>query len=170
MPVLEVVGEAAEEVRQHYRETLPVRLIVDVPADLVVNADRARMRQVLRSLLDNAVKFTPEGGEVKVLARVDRTGRMCRIDVTDNGIGIAPEALPKVWDRFFQEDNSKTRKYGGMGMGLALVKLLAEAQGATVAAESQPGKGSRFTVFLPVGTPKAASANDGFLMSGSLPR
>ena len=167
--VLDVVGEAVEEVRQHYREKLPVTLTIDVPSDMLVNADRARLRQVLRSLLDNAVKFTPENGDVRVMARVNALGGVCTIEVLDNGIGISPEALPKVWDRFFQEDNSKTRKYGGMGMGLALVKLLAEAQGGTVTAQSALGKGSRFTVVLPVGTAATARPNDGFVMSGTRP-
>jgi signal transduction histidine kinase len=146
------VVAAAAEVRGHFKDGLPVELHVDVPPDTVVLADAQRFRQVIRSLLDNAVKFTPEGGRVSVLARPDAAAGKCRIDVIDNGIGIGPDSLPRVFDRFFQEDNSRTRRYGGMGMGLALVRRLCEAHGATVSAESEQGAGSRFSLLWPLAT------------------
>jgi len=116
----------------------------------MVMADPQRFRQVIRSLIDNAVKFTPEGGQVSVYARPDVATGMCQVNVIDTGIGIAKDALPRVFDRFFQEDNSRTRRYGGMGMGLALARRLCEAHGATISAESEPGQGSRFTVTWPL--------------------
>ena len=144
------VATAAAEVRGHFKDVLPVDLEVDVPASSVVRADAQRFRQVVRALLDNAVKFTPEGGRVSVHAQPDAGAGTCRIDVVDTGIGIGKDSLPRVFDRFFQEDNSRTRRYGGMGMGLALARRLCEAHGATVSVESEPGKGSRFTLVWPL--------------------
>ena len=144
------VDAAVGEVRAHFKDALPVELQIEVPPHTTVAADPARFRQVLRSLLDNAVKFTPEGGHVALYARPNQNTGQCFIDVIDDGIGISAEALPRVFDRFFQEDNSRTRRYGGMGMGLALIRRLCEAQGAAVTAESEPGKGSRFTLTWPM--------------------
>ena len=144
------VATAGAEVRGHFKDGLPVDLEVAVPANAVVRADAQRFRQVVRALLDNAVKFTPEGGRVSVHAEPDPAAGTCRIDVVDTGIGIGKDSLPRVFDRFFQEDNSRTRRYGGMGMGLALARRLCEAHGATMSAESEPGKGSRFTLVWPL--------------------
>src|SRR5579864_6733081 len=133
--VASAIGDAANDVRRHFKDGLPVALTIDVQGSLALNADPFRLRQVLRALIDNAVKFTPQGGHVSVSARaVKRTGR-CRIDVVDDGIGISADAMPFLFDRFYQEDNSRTRRHGGMGMGLALVRRLCEAHGATVKAQ-----------------------------------
>jgi signal transduction histidine kinase len=144
------VDAAVADVRAHFREALPVELQIEVPPNATVAADPVRFRQVLRSLLDNAVKFTPEGGHVAVYVRPNHTTGQCFIDVVDDGIGIGADSLPRVFDRFFQEDNSRTRRFGGMGMGLALVRRLCEAQGAVVSVESEPTKGSRFTLTWPM--------------------
>jgi signal transduction histidine kinase len=161
------VEAAADDVRAHFKDGLPVELRIDIPAGAFVLADPARFRQVLRSLIDNAVKFTPQGGHVAVYARLDAGAERCRIDVIDDGIGIAADAVPRVFDRFFQEDNSRTRRYGGMGMGLALVRRLCEAHGATVSVESEQGKGSRFTLLWPPATEQERDsfAGDGFRVS-----
>mgnify|MGYP001018567564 CR=1 FL=1 len=115
-----------------------------------LRADPARLRQVAWNLLSNAVKFTPVDGEVRVsLARRDDAVELC---VADTGEGIAPEFLPHVFERFRQEDGSSTRRAGGMGLGLAFVKHLAELHGGSVRAESAgKGAGAKFTVTLPVG-------------------
>jgi signal transduction histidine kinase len=144
------VAAAVAEVRGHFKDALPVELHVEVPPGTVVMANAQRFRQVIRSLIDNAVKFTPEGGQVSVVATADATAGKCRIDVVDNGIGIGKDSLPRVFDRFFQEDNSRTRRYGGMGMGLALVRRLCEAHGATVSVESEQGSGSSFSLLWPL--------------------
>src|SRR3984893_8711895 len=148
--VSEIVREAAGDVGGHFKGELPVTVTHDVAADAVVLADPVRFRKVVRALLDNAVKFTPEGGHVTVRARPEFATGRCRIEVIDDGIGIAPDALPRVFDRFFQEDNSRTRKYGGMGMGLALVRRLCEAHGATITVQSELGVGSTVTMLWPV--------------------
>jgi signal transduction histidine kinase len=148
--VATAIGDAANDVRRHFKEELPVALTIDVRGSPVVNADPFRLRQVLRALIDNAVKFTPEGGHVTVSARpLKGTGR-CRIDVVDDGIGISADAIPRLFDRFYQEDNSRTRRHGGMGLGLALVRRLCDAHGATVKAQSDAKIGSRFTILWPL--------------------
>src|SRR5262249_12845520 len=99
--------------------------------------------------LSNAIKFTPKEGHVEV--RLERTGSQLQIQVQDTGIGISPDFLPHVFDRFRQADSSMTRKHGGLGLGLALVRHLVELHGGTVRAESPgEGHGATFTVKLPV--------------------
>src|SRR3954454_15572041 len=111
--------------------------------------DPDRLQQVAWNLLSNAVKFTPPGGTVGV--DLDRDGSMDRLTVRDTGKGIEPEFLPHVFAPFRQADASTTRDHGGLGIGLAIVRQLAELHGGTVKAESDgPGRGSTFTVLLPV--------------------
>jgi signal transduction histidine kinase len=136
------VDAAVGEVTRRFPRGLPVELTVDVPADLRVHADAERLRQVIRCLLDNAVKFTDPGGSVAISARPTPQGDRCVIEVGDTGIGIDPVLHDRVFERFFQVDSGGTRAYGGMGVGLALVKVLAEAHGATVSLESALGTGT----------------------------
>ena len=114
-----------------------------------ITGDADRLQQVVWNLLSNAVKFTPTGGHVEV--RLDRVDPHICITVSDTGKGIGPDLLPYVFDRFRQADASSTRRYGGLGLGLALVKYLVELHGATIEALSDgEGKGSTFKVLLPV--------------------
>jgi signal transduction histidine kinase len=160
--VATALGDAANDVRRHFKDGLPVELTIDVSGAPAVTADPFRLRQVFRALIDNAVKFTPPGGHVRVSASPVKSTGQCRIEVVDDGIGISAEAIPRLFDRFYQEDNSRTRRHGGMGMGLALVRRLCDAHGATVKAQSnvQSG-GSTFTILWPLAdvppeTPPAA--------------
>lgn len=106
--------------------------------------------RILENLGSNAVKFTPAGGTVSLSAmREEETGDVL-VTVSDNGIGIAKENQERIFDRFFQVDSSTTRIYGGSGLGLALVREYAAAQGYTVGVESELGRGSAFTVRIPV--------------------
>lgn len=101
------------------------------------------------NLLSNAVKFTPEGGQIEV--SLEQTGSHASLTVSDTGQGISPSFLPRVFDRFRQEDSSTTRDYGGLGLGLAIVRHLVELHGGTVSAESEGLRlGARFRVTLPV--------------------
>ncbi|HEX6100698.1 MAG TPA: PAS domain S-box protein [Thermoanaerobaculia bacterium] len=112
-------------------------------------ADPTRIQQVIWNLLTNAVKFTPKGGNVQVSAR--RTTSHVQIAVTDNGEGIAPQFLPHVFEPFRQAESPQTRVHGGLGLGLSIVRYIAEAHGGTIAAESEGrGRGATFTVTLPV--------------------
>lgn len=114
-----------------------------------VSGDPARLQQVVWNLLTNAIKFTPAGGEVDIALREVR-GHV-ELGVRDNGIGIRPEVLPHLFERFRQGDSSLTRRYGGLGIGLALVKSLVVMQGGTIEAYSAgEGQGATFTVRLPL--------------------
>lgn len=116
---------------------------------LLIEGDANRLQQVAWNLLSNAIKFTPRGGTVNVELERDRTHVQIRIN--DTGIGISPEFLPYVFDRFRQEDGTTTRSYGGLGLGLSIVHHLVELHGGSICAESEgEGKGATFTVKLPV--------------------
>jgi signal transduction histidine kinase len=151
------VDGAVRDVTRRFPHGLPVELRVDVPADLGVDADPERLRQVLRCLLDNAVKFTDPGGSVIISARPNPGGERCTIEVSDTGIGIDPALHDRIFERFFQVDSGGTRAYGGMGMGLALVKVLTEAHGAAVSVESTPGQGTTLRLDWPCRPPTETS-------------
>jgi CheY-like chemotaxis protein/anti-sigma regulatory factor (Ser/Thr protein kinase) len=112
-------------------------------------ADATRLQQVIWNLLANAVKFTPRHGSVTVAAR--RTSSQMEISVSDTGEGIDPQFLPHIFEPFRQAESPQTRVHGGLGLGLSIVRYIAEAHGGTVAAKSEGrGKGTTFTVTLPV--------------------
>jgi signal transduction histidine kinase len=133
------------------------------PEPLVVQADSGRMQQVLWNLVANAIKFTGEGGHIRVAAY--RTAGTARLVVQDDGSGIESEFLPYVFDRFRQADSKTTRSYRGLGLGLAIVRHVAELHAGVARAESEgKGKGSRFVVELPLAVEQAESersAGDG---------
>ena len=127
-------------------------LVMSVTLDNTVRqirADARRLKQVLVRLLDNAIKFTPTGGTVGLEMHGDPEQGVVRFTVWDTGIGIAPQDMERVFQPFVQLDARLSREYPGMGLGLALVKRLVELQGGSVSVESEPGKGSRFSVTLP---------------------
>jgi signal transduction histidine kinase len=119
-----------------------------------VEADRERVHQVLFNLVDNAVRFTPPGGAVTVSA--DRHNGSVEVSVADTGVGIAPQDLPRLFERFYRVDQARSREDGGTGIGLAIARSVVEAHGGHIHAESELGKGSTFTFDLPV----AASAKN----------
>lgn len=125
-----------------------------------VLGDIDRLQQIVWNLLSNAIKFTPEEGKVEV--RLELVGDQAQIQVIDSGIGIAPDFLPYVFDRFRQADSSTTRSYGGLGLGLAIVRHLVEQHGGKVGAENNTGEGAKFTVFLPVVEGNGEGAVDDF--------
>lgn len=114
-----------------------------------VRADREGLREILDNLLDNAIKYTPEGGSVTVLWRSN--GAMAQIAVRDSGIGIKPEDQERIFERFYRVDKARSRELGGTGLGLSIVKHLAQSMNGTVAVDSEVGKGSTFTIELPMG-------------------
>jgi len=143
------VTESAIEVIRPTADTKRITLMKDIPDRVkLVAGDPDRLQQVIWNLLSNAVKFTPKHGWVKVA--LDETDDYVRLMVEDSGEGIAPEFLPHIFDRFSQADRSTTRQHGGLGLGLAIVRQLVEAQGGAVQAWSAgKGKGAEFTVLLP---------------------
>jgi PAS domain S-box-containing protein len=115
----------------------------------LVSGDASRLQQIVWNLLSNAIKFTPRGGRVRV--RLEFTGSHARIEVADNGVGIRPDSLPHIFERFHQADRSITRRFGGLGLGLSIVKHLVELHGGDVQGASEgEGSGATFTVTLPV--------------------
>jgi two-component system phosphate regulon sensor histidine kinase PhoR len=111
-----------------------------------VQADADRMAWVLFQLVDNGIKFTPSGGSVRILVRAE--GRGQRFEVADTGIGIPPDRQQEIFEPFHQLDGSPTRRYGGTGLGLALVKLILDAHGAELKVDSDVGRGTSFTFVL----------------------
>lgn len=144
-----VVEAAVDAVRPSAdAKSIRLRRIVD-PLAGPVSGDPARLQQVVWNLLTNAIKFTPKGGKINVL--VERVNSHVEITVHDSGEGIAPELLAHVFDRFRQGDSSITRRHGGLGLGLSIVKQLVELHGGTVRAKSAGvGKGSTFIINLPL--------------------
>jgi signal transduction histidine kinase len=124
-----------------------VEILTRTGADLVVDVDRNRMRQVLANLLDNAVKYTGTGGRVEIAA--NREDGEAVLTVSDTGIGIPADELPRIWDRLYRGDKSRSTR--GLGLGLSLVKAIVAAHGGRVDVRSDPGAGSTFELRLPVG-------------------
>jgi signal transduction histidine kinase/ActR/RegA family two-component response regulator len=151
-----VLQEAVETVRpQADKRGVGIELAPCAGDEPAVEGDRTRLVQVFWNLLSNAVKFSPDGGRVRVACDADARG--LRVRVEDEGIGISPEFLPHVFERFRQADMSPTKLYGGLGIGLSLVRSFVEAHGGEVSAESAgEGRGSRFTVRLPAGGMRTA--------------
>jgi heavy metal sensor kinase len=150
----EIAGGVAAQLRPLADEA-KVRLTVEAAPGAVVLADRTRLTQVVSNLVDNAVKYTGAGGtvQVEVWAEPDGAG----LAVGDTGAGIAPEHLPKVFDRFYRLDAARTRAQGGSGLGLAICRELVEAHGGRLWAESSLGVGSTFSLALPIQPPAPAA-------------
>nr|BAL58466.1 sensor histidine kinase [Candidatus Acetothermum autotrophicum] len=130
-------------------ESKRITLRVELPQEpVVVKIDPQRIKQVLFNLLNNAERYTPEGGQIGL--SVARSENEIRVSVSDTGPGIAPEDLPYVFERFWRADRSRSRATGGSGLGLAIAKHFIEAHGGTIWAESAPGHGATFTFSLPL--------------------
>jgi signal transduction histidine kinase len=148
------VAERAVDLYKEVADAKDVELSVDGgpldergTSDLVVQADRTRLEQAAANLIDNAVKYTPSGG--RVVVRVGRDEHWAVLEVADSGPGIPADELPRIWDRLFRGDRSRTER--GLGLGLSLVKAIVEAHGGAVDTVSEEGKGSTFSVRLPLG-------------------
>ncbi|AUT00616.1 hybrid sensor histidine kinase/response regulator [Nostoc sp. CENA543] len=147
---LQAVVSAALETMRLAAETKMIQIVTVFDADIQsIRGDAARLQQVVWNLLSNAVKFSPQGGQVEV--RLEQINGLAQITVSDQGRGISPDFLPYVFDYFRQADSSSTRKFGGLGLGLAIVRKIVEIHGGTVTAAS-PGEeqGATFTVRLPL--------------------
>ena len=116
-----------------------------LPDELLIHADRNRIRQITANLLDNAIKYSRLGGSIEISAHED--GSFAVIEVTDQGIGIAPEEINQIWDRLYRGDRSRTKR--GLGLGLSLVRAIVEAHGGKVNVDSRLDEGSTFSVMLP---------------------
>ncbi len=128
-----------------------IRIHLNNDSEVAVIGDRLRLRELLLNLVDNGVKYTPEGGEIRI--SVDRYNGRVKLQVMDNGIGIAPEDQSHIFDRFFRVDKARSREAGGSGLGLSICKWIVEAHGGEISVESGLGKGSIFSVTLPLAPP-----------------
>ena len=142
----EIVRDAVE-LYAGAAEAKGVRLSAPVDTPLPTTGDQHRLAQAIANLIDNAVKYTPPGGTVT--ADVERSGDELVVRVADTGIGIEPHELGRIWDRLYRGDRSRSER--GLGLGLSLVKAIAEAHGGRATADSTPGGGSRFELHLPAG-------------------
>jgi signal transduction histidine kinase len=144
VPLRELLGDVVE-LYEDVAEARRVTVTLEPGADPVVSGARDRLRQVFANLLDNAIKYTPEGGVVRIhVAREDGTAV---VTVADTGVGIPPQHLPRIWERLYRADASRSER--GLGLGLSLVKAYVAAHGGVVDAASEVGHGSTFTVRLP---------------------
>jgi len=123
-----------------------ITVVCDSSERVMIEGDQSRLKQVVVNLLDNAIKYTPNGGRIKLKIAQEEGNAV--LDVADDGIGIPPEALPHVFKRFFRVDGSRSRDQGGAGLGLSIVKSICDAHGARVEVSSNPGQGSRFRIRL----------------------
>lgn len=145
------VINAVEKVIKPLADKKELTLITDVDRTVpLIKGDREKLRRIVENLLSNAVKFTRAGGHVRVWVKFDDVTQEITINVEDNGIGIAPEEQSLVFEKFVQGDSSIHRPYSGSGLGLALARELAELHGGRITLESELGKGSIFTVTIPV--------------------
>jgi two-component system phosphate regulon sensor histidine kinase PhoR len=145
--VSSIASEVANEL-EHLREAKDIRILVTVPHMLRAFATPEAVRQIITNLVENAVKYSPSGGAVEVSGR--ESGGFVEVRVTDHGIGIPPEHQTRIFERFYRVDRARSRELGGTGLGLSIVKHLAETAGGGVEVDSTPGRGSVFTVRLPV--------------------
>jgi|Deesub1362A_J573_1020465.scaffolds.fasta_scaffold05338_4 PAS domain S-box-containing protein len=146
--VAELIKQVSDEFKPMLvkaKLTMEISLAEDLPK---VRADREQLKLVVRNLLNNAIKFNREGGRINI--RAEKEHGMIKVCVSDTGIGIPEDRLDKIFERFYQVDSSPTRRYGGAGMGLAIVKEVVEAHGGRVTVESELGKGSTFCFTLPI--------------------
>ena len=144
---LDDIAARAVDMYRDVADSKDVTINLHVAGPVTVTGDETRLQQVAANLIDNAVKYTPSGGAVDVAVSRDAGG--ARLSVRDTGIGIPAEELPRIWDRLFRGDRSRTER--GLGLGLSLVKAIVEAHQGTVEVMSEPGQGSAFTVTLPDG-------------------
>jgi signal transduction histidine kinase len=134
----ELFQPVAEEKRIHLSAELP-----KIP--LIISGDKNRLQRVAANLLDNAIKYTPDGGAVRLICRAVPGG--AEVELRDTGTGIEPEELPRIFDRFYRGE--KSRSSCGNGLGLSLAQSIIQSHGGWIAVESRPGKGSVFKLFLP---------------------
>jgi two-component system phosphate regulon sensor histidine kinase PhoR len=131
--------------------TKALKVVIDLPANLPsIRADETRLREVFDNLLDNAVKYSNKNGEIRLGA--ERRGSEIALSVSDNGIGISSQDVPRIFERFYRADKARSREFGGTGLGLSIVKHIAQLHGGSVEAESGLGKGATIRVSLPVVT------------------
>jgi signal transduction histidine kinase len=125
-----------------------IKFTLDTQENLVVNGDKVKLRQLFINIMENAVRYTPGGGNISVSLVKKDTNAVAA--VSDTGIGIPPEHLPHIFERFYRVDKARSRADGGVGLGMAIAKYIADSHGGKIEVESQVGKGTTFTVTIPL--------------------
>ena len=125
-----------------------IKFAVDAKEELTVNGDKVKLRQLFINILENAVRYTPADGRISVSLVKQESNAV--VSISDTGIGIPPEHLPHIFERFYRVDKARTRADGGVGLGLAIAKIIAESHKGTIAVTSEVGKGTTFTISLPL--------------------
>jgi two-component system, OmpR family, sensor histidine kinase ArlS len=143
-----LIAELLNEVAEECRLVAPgVALSCDAPEGLSLNADRGMVKQMLRDLVDNSVKFTKGSGKIGLKA--EENGDQIEISVCDNGIGIPPDEMDSIFDRFYRVDRTRSKDTGGSGLGLSIVKSIVDAHAGSIDIDSTPGAGTCITITLP---------------------
>ncbi|HEY1173346.1 MAG TPA: PAS domain-containing protein [Verrucomicrobiae bacterium] len=155
-PISDLCSASTRLVKEMMAKKNQTLTFVQDPQDIIVRVDARRIKQMLVNLLSNAVKFTPNDGRVWLRIQGDAENEILRIEVEDSGIGISPSQLSKLFQPFVQLDSKLSRQYNGTGLGLALVRQLAELHGGCVGVTSEVGVGSKFFVEIPWKEPNAA--------------
>ena len=124
------------------------QIIAELAPDVMITGDQSKILQIVYNLTDNAIKYTPEGGEIRIALALQ--GKFAQLTIADNGIGIPPEDLPHIFDRFYRVDKARSRATGGTGLGLSIVRQLVLLHDGDITVTSENGKGSTFTVLLPL--------------------
>ncbi len=138
--------EQAVEAYAEFAEDRGIRIDAEVPENLTSNVDATAMSRVFANVIDNAIKYTPAGGSVRI--RAAKRGDNAELRIADTGIGISPADLPRIWERLFRSDRSRTER--GLGLGLSFVRAIVEAHGGNVTATSVPGQGTEIIITLPL--------------------
>ena len=125
-----------------------IEINLEMKDDTAILGDSAKLEQVIYNVIDNAIKYTPRGGEVEV--SLNRSGKKALIRISDTGIGIPADDLPHIFDRFYRVDKARSRATGGTGLGLSIVKQIVQNHGGNISAASSEGKGTAFTIELPI--------------------
>jgi len=145
---MDLVAAAQQTVRimRPFAEKKDIVIAEDLPKRAEICADEQKIRQLILILVDNAVKYTPKHGRISVCVQEEKGA--VELSVSDTGIGIAPEHIERIFDRFYRVDKARSRRMGGNGLGLAIAREIAEAHGGTIAVESEMGQGTTFRVQL----------------------
>src|SRR5262249_15458523 len=152
LDLAELASSTTEQMRL-LAEDKNIALRCESDEQVTVEGDRARLKQVIVNLVDNAIKYTPAGGLFGVKIRASNSHAV--VEVNDNGVGIPPEGLPHIFERFYRVDKARSRQMGGAGLGLSIIKAIVTAHGGQVRVESVEGEGSRFLVELPIAGKKS---------------
>jgi heavy metal sensor kinase len=153
---LSALGASVVEALEPVAEAKNIYLICERSGQVDIAGDRQWMERLLLNLVDNAIKFTPAGGTI--IVSVMRAGRTAKLVVRDTGIGMAPDVVPHVFERFYRADTARSSQVDGAGLGLSLVRWIADQHGAAVDLESRPGHGSTFTISMPVSTAESRAS------------